>query len=269
MSTQKMAVCYDTQSCIKCFSCVVSCSSENRARMMHNGSQDIITSSNNTLEYYNYLSVKCSEQGDFPKVKNIAALKHCNHCENPKCMEICPTDAISKEDTGAVIINQQRCIGCQSCVDACPYDVPVFSQETGKTYKCIMCNDRLKSGLKTACSDACPSVAIFSGNRDEVIAESKKRAEYYSKVFNKNFIVYGADNVNEHVGSLSYITIAPEEDRDAYLLPANPLSKVSLTRDAMKIFGIASAAVIGAGMFMHKKHWKKHKENSPYNEHEE
>ena len=41
MSNQAMAVCYDSQSCIKCYSCVVSCSVENRTRMQHNGSKDV------------------------------------------------------------------------------------------------------------------------------------------------------------------------------------------------------------------------------------
>ena len=268
MSNKAMAVCYDSQSCIKCYSCVVSCSVENRARMQHSGSKDVMISSNEALNHYNYLTVKTSEQGVFPNVKSIAALKHCFHCENPKCMDICPTEAITKEATGAVLISERKCIGCQSCVDACPFDVPVFSKETGKTYKCIMCNDRLESGLQTACSQACPSVAIISGSRDEVVAESKKRAEHYSKVFGKEFIVYGAEKVNNHVGSLSYMTIAPKEDRDAYLLPENPVSKASVVRDAMKVVGVAGVAAIGAGIAVHARHWVKNKENSPYSHHD-
>ncbi len=198
MSNKAMAVCYDSQSCIKCYSCVVSCSVENRARMQHSGSKDVMISSNEALNHYNYLTVKTSEQGIFPNVKSIAALKHCFHCENPKCMDICPTEAITKEATGAVLISERKCIGCQSCVDACPFDVPVFSKETGKTYKCIMCNDRLEAGLQTACSQACPSVAIISGSRDEVVAESKKRAEHYSKVFGKEFKGYkGQEAINK------------------------------------------------------------------------
>ena len=69
----------------------------------------------------------------------------------------------------------------KSC-DGADYDVPVFSKDNGKTYKCTMCHDRLTAELPTACSAACPSVAIFSGPADEVIAEAEKRAEHYSKV---------------------------------------------------------------------------------------
>ncbi len=269
MNTQAKAVCYDTQSCIKCYSCVVACSVENRVRLQHTHTEDIMISINEPMKHYNYLTVKTSEHGVFPNVKNIAALKHCFHCENPKCMEICPTDAIKQDDTGAVIISESLCIGCRSCIDACPYDVPVYSKETGKTYKCVLCNDRLKAGLNTACADACPSVAIFSGTRQEVVEESKKRAEHYSKVFGKEFIVYGADKVNNHVGNLTYLTIAPKEDRDSYLLPENPVSKTSIARDVMKVVGVAGAAAVGAGIVAHTRHWAKNKENSPYNHHED
>ncbi len=47
----------------------------------------------------------------------------CRHCENPHCMTDCPPDAISREPTGEVIINQQTCIGCSNCANNCPYGV--------------------------------------------------------------------------------------------------------------------------------------------------
>ena len=60
--------------------------------------------------HLNYLRVECNEKGTFPNVTQIAAFKHCQHCENPKCMDICPTLAISKKDTGAVVIDADKCI---------------------------------------------------------------------------------------------------------------------------------------------------------------
>ena len=243
MSYEKMAVCYDTQSCIKCFACVISCSTENRMRLQRDYNYTVEKSMVEEQAHLNYLTVECSEKGKFPNVLQIAAFKHCQHCDNPKCMEICPALAISKKDTGAVVINQERCVGCQACKDVCPYDVPRYSKATGKTYKCTMCHDRLTSGMPTACAAACPSVAIFSGKQEEVIAEARKRAEHYSKVFNKEYFVYGADKVNDTVGTLSYMTIAPLENRDDYLLPADPTSGVAGGREITKVIG--TAAIIG------------------------
>lgn len=267
MNYQKMAVCYDTQSCIKCFACIVSCSTENRMRLQRDYNYSVEKSMVEPYHHLNYLRVECNEKGTFPNVTQIAAFKHCQHCENPKCMDICPTLAISKKDTGAVVIDADKCVGCQSCKDACPYDIPVFSKDTGKTYKCTMCHDRLTAGLPTACSAACPSVAIFSGSAEEVIAEAEKRAAHYSKVFNKKYFVYGADKVNNTVGTLSYMTIAPVENRDDYLLPADPSNGVAASREVAKVIGAAAmigtaAAVAGHAVFTAARYNDKHhKEN--------
>ncbi len=269
MKEKQMAVCYDSQACIKCFACVVNCSVENRARLQRERGTGVEKTMMEKLPHLNYLTIEKSESGVFPDVKSVAALKHCQHCEYPKCMDICPAEAISKEDTGAVLINRDKCVGCQSCIDACPYDVPVFDRETGKTYKCIMCNDRLEAGLPTACAEACPSVAIFCGTASDVRAEAKERAERYEKVFGKKFIVYGAEPVNSHVGSLSYMTIAAEENADPYMLPENPKSGVSIARNVIKIGGAAAIGAAAAGIAVHVSHWKKHKEDSVYHHKDE
>ena len=130
-----------------------------------------------------------------------------------------------------------------------------------------MCHDRLTAELPTACSAACPSVAIFSGPADEVIAKAEKRAEHYSKVFNKEYFVYGADKVNNTIGTLSYMTIAPIENRDDYLLPADPSNGVAASREVAKVVGAAAmigtaAAIAGHAVYTAVKYDDKHhKEN--------
>lgn len=247
----KMAVCYDTQSCIKCFACVISCSIENRQRLQRDYNYTVDKSMIEEHHNLNYLTVSCKETGKFPNVKQVAAFKHCMHCEYPKCMEICPTGAITQKENSAVVINQEICVGCRACKDACPYDVPVYSEETGKTYKCTMCYDRLDAGLNTACAAACPSVAIISGPWEEVRAEALKRAENYEKIFNKKYIVYGADKVNNTVGTLSYMTIAPLENRDDYLLPEDPTSGIADVRNIVKTVGAVGVALTAAAVAGH------------------
>lgn len=94
----------------------------------------------------------------------------CNHCNNPPCVRACPTKATTKDKTnGIVMMNYDKCIGCKSCVQACPYDARYFNEEKHAIDKCNFCFDtRLSRGEKlTACAAACPAgVRIFGDLSD-------------------------------------------------------------------------------------------------------
>ena len=87
----------------------------------------------------------------------------CMHCQDPLCLEACPTGATFKNEDGIVMIDQQKCIGCRYCEMACPYDARQFNQATGTMTKCNMCADLLAQGQKPACVDACPMRALDIG----------------------------------------------------------------------------------------------------------
>jgi len=96
----------------------------------------------------------------------------CNHCADPACTKACPTGAMYKrEDNGLVLNNPDDCVGCQSCVWACPYDAPQYNPETGKVHKCDGCIDRVEAGQRPVCVDACPYQLIQFGDIEEL--ESK------------------------------------------------------------------------------------------------
>ena len=85
----------------------------------------------------------------------------CHHCEDPACMNGCPTLAYEKDaETGIVRHLDDQCIGCQYCILKCPYDVPKYNHDLGIVRKCDMCYDRLKVGEAPACVQSCPSGAI-------------------------------------------------------------------------------------------------------------
>ena len=79
----------------------------------------------------------------------------CNHCENPACVAACPTGAMYLAPDGTVQHDDGKCIGCGSCVWACPYGAVSLSRQTGTAVKCNACEDLLKTGQQPACVQAC------------------------------------------------------------------------------------------------------------------
>ncbi|HIY82722.1 MAG TPA: 4Fe-4S dicluster domain-containing protein, partial [Candidatus Rubneribacter avistercoris] len=63
----------------------------------------------------------------------------CQHCEEPECVRVCPTGASHKLADGTVQIDKSKCIGCQFCAMACPYNVRYLNEEEGVVEKCTLC----------------------------------------------------------------------------------------------------------------------------------
>jgi len=116
----------------------------------------------------------------------------CNHCANPPCVRVCPTQATWKrEDDGIVMMDWHRCIGCRYCMAACPYGSrsfnwqdprpaiaspnPDFPTRTkGVVEKCNFCEERLARGRGPACVEACPENALVFGDLADPDAEARK-----------------------------------------------------------------------------------------------
>ena len=85
----------------------------------------------------------------------------CNHCAMPACTEVCPTRAMHKDpETGMVVVDSSKCIGCGYCEMACPYNAPKVSKAKGHCVKCDGCIARVSAGLKPVCVEACPCQAL-------------------------------------------------------------------------------------------------------------
>ncbi len=121
--------------------------------------------------------------------KNVLLL--CNHCDNPPCTNVCPTEATWKRDDGIVMMDWHRCIGCRYCVAACPYGSRSFNwreprpfiqqlnqsfptRTRGVVEKCTFCSERLARGQSPVCVEACPSKALIFGDLLDPSSEVRK-----------------------------------------------------------------------------------------------
>lgn len=97
----------------------------------------------------------------------------CNHCSEPACLTSCFVNAYTKTPEGAVIYNSKVCVGCRTCMVACPFYVPAYSYSSPinpVVRKCIMCYDtRLKFGRPPACVESCPQGVMTFGRREDLI----------------------------------------------------------------------------------------------------
>ncbi|WP_331774840.1 4Fe-4S dicluster domain-containing protein [Sulfurospirillum sp. 1612] len=89
-----------------------------------------------------------------PTIRFLPVL--CNHCDNPPCVDVCPTGASFKRDEdGIVLVNSDMCIGCKACMVACPYDARYYDETKASVDKCTFCLPRLNNGLEPACVVTC------------------------------------------------------------------------------------------------------------------
>lgn len=111
----------------------------------------------------------------------------CNHCDNPPCVRVCPTQATFKRPDGIVMMDFHRCIGCRFCMAGCPYGSrsfnffdprtnkklmgnlnPNFPTRTrGVVEKCNFCAERLRVGKGPHCVEACEEKALTFGDLND------------------------------------------------------------------------------------------------------
>jgi len=99
--------------------------------------------------------------------KSFFVPKMCNQCTNSPCTQVCPVGATFESPEGVALVDQDYCIGCRYCVQACPYGCRYIHPEKKVVDKCTLCYHRITKGLKPACQEACPKgVKIFGDLND-------------------------------------------------------------------------------------------------------
>jgi Fe-S-cluster-containing hydrogenase component 2 len=129
--------------CMGCKNCELACTSRKMAKANNSPKYEVKTN----------IHIIQSDEIKFPV--------YCEHCEDAYCKEICPVNAI-ENNNGVIYLNTEKCIGCEMCVQACPYGVIDMRKADNKKIasKCDMCLDRQKNNLSPACYSACPVKAL-------------------------------------------------------------------------------------------------------------
>ncbi|WP_110458288.1 4Fe-4S dicluster domain-containing protein [Shewanella algidipiscicola] len=149
-STKKYALIHDETKCIGCDACSVACREVN-----------------NVPEGVTRLRIeRKGPYGEYPEQYFRFTRHSCQHCEDTPCVKVCPTGAAYKDEaTGIVSVDAWKCVGCQYCIAACPYQVRFINPVTKAADKCDFCKEtRLKEGKLPACVSACPTQALTFGD---------------------------------------------------------------------------------------------------------
>lgn len=134
-----MRIIADNEKCTGCLACVVTCMDHHYAAdapypLAARGYKRIVKGSGLT-QYVTY---------------------SCRHCTDAPCVNACPCDAIRKDESGWVLVEESLCVGCMACAQACSYGVPALRGD-GKMVKCDGC------GGEPNCVKICPCGALTIG----------------------------------------------------------------------------------------------------------
>ncbi|MCG6870685.1 MAG: 4Fe-4S dicluster domain-containing protein [Gammaproteobacteria bacterium] len=122
----------------------------------------------------------------------------CQHCEEPPCVDVCPTGASFRRDDGIVLVDKHICIGCRYCMMACPYKARSFIHEQvtdqkpdmprgkGTVESCTLCVHRVDRGdTQTACAEACAKEghrAILFGDLNDADSEISRELKAHGGI---------------------------------------------------------------------------------------
>lgn len=180
--------------------------------------------------------------------------KLCMHCQQPACESVCPVGALKKNPAGPVTYDEAKCMGCRYCMVACPHQVPVYEWDARlpRVRKCDFCSDRTLNGGISRCSEACPTGATITGDRDELIAEARKRLSEKPKDYFQG--IYG---LNEGGGTSVLVLAAAPFDQLGYNTSVPPSSLPNLTWQVLShipdVVGVGGVLLGGVYWITHRR----------------
>lgn len=195
----------DLKRCYGCYACTMACKT-----------------ANHTPPNVFWARILMGEVGTYPNAVRQALPMLCMQCDEPSCMEVCPTGATHQLDNGIVVVDKDKCMGCKYCTMACPYGarysvdewesyfpdgLPLTPLEefqkkawleksgVGVATKCDFCQDKLAEGELPVCVQACSAKARIFGDHDDPNCEmsiliKKERGQVLNPEFGNKPKVY-------------------------------------------------------------------------------
>ncbi len=165
-----------------CNACVTACHKENGVTVKGNPATD--------AQWIRKVKLTDKQTGH---VQTLPMM--CQHCANPPCVDVCPTNASMKRADGVVLVDKHACIGCRYCMMACPYHARSFIHEKvteqkfprgqGTVESCTLCVHRIDASNGTqnpACVDACNAEghkAMWFGDLKDPNSEISQNLKQY------------------------------------------------------------------------------------------
>ena len=187
-SEKRWGILVDTNKCAgNCDSCVTACQDENGWGKTETQSND-----EQKAQWIRKVEIRNKSTGF---VSTLPLM--CQHCENPPCVDVCPTGASFKRKDGIVLVDKHICIGCRYCMMACPYKARSFIHEDledqlpwaprgkGTVESCTLCVQRVDNDGTPACVEACSADnhnALIFGDLHDANSEISRELKKYDSI---------------------------------------------------------------------------------------
>ena len=156
------AIVTDLNRCVGCLACAVACKAVNDVpigsfwnKVLRIGPNASIQGAQDADSYLYFLPVQCQ------------------HCADPECVKVCPTGASHKLEDGTVQVDKSKCIGCQFCAMACPYNVRYLNEQERVVEKCTLCEQKIAQGELPQCVSQCGGMARWFGDVEQGLESFK------------------------------------------------------------------------------------------------
>ena len=202
---------------------------------------------------------------DTPEFRWLMSSDVCKHCTHAGCLDVCPTGALFRTEFGTVVVQDDVCNGCGTCVAGCPFGVverrsdgtaaPTTREgqrkgeqppvpKRGVAQKCTLCYDRLVDDETPACAKTCPTTSIRFGDHDDLVEAAHERVAQLHDQGRTEARLYGA-NGNDGVGGTGSVFLLLDEP-EVYGLPPDPRVCTADLMSMYKRAGVAAAGMIAA-----------------------
>ena len=201
------AILTDLNKCVGCLACSISCKVINNVPVGSYWNKVLRVGPNPR-----------AEGGQWPDVYTYFLTVQCQHCENPECVAVCPTGASHKLEDGTVQIDKSKCIGCQFCAMACPYNVRYLNEEERVVEKCTLCEQKVAQGELPQCVAQCGGRARFFGDVEKGLESFEAPA---CDLSDPSYEAQAAARVTlgESVGESCEYPVKPFTDAEVHRLP--------------------------------------------------